>query len=155
VPHSKAITDFWERVKRETGIRGGFQDAWGFGDTPRLTDELLALVLEGRKRASTTLVREMEAEGYPEPRPGEYSVILDGSGAPRAVIRTVSVRRVRFRDVDGDQAYWEGEDDRTLESYVREHTKYYRRRGEALGFAFSEDMEVILERFELVYPLGG
>ena len=152
MPHSKAITDFWERVKGETGITGGFQDAWGFGDTPRLTDELLALVLEGKKRSATTLVREMEAEGYPEPRAGEYSVILDGSGSPRAVIRTVSVRRARFSDVDEDHAYWEGEDDRTLESYRREHARYYRRRGEALGFTFSEDMEVILERFELVYP---
>ena len=152
MPHSKAVLDFWDRVKRETGIRGGLQDAWGFGDNPPLMDELLALVLEGKKRATTTLIREMEAEGYPEPKVGEYSVILDGSGEPRAVIRTMSVRRARFRDVDGDHAYWEGEDDRTLESYVREHTKYYRRRGEALGFAFSEDMEVILERFELLYP---
>jgi len=42
--------------------------------------------------------------------------------------------------------------ERTLESYRREHTKYYRRRGEALGFEFGEDMEVILERFEVVYP---
>jgi len=155
MPHSKVVLDFWGRVKRETGIRGGFQDAYSLGDNPSLTDELLALVLEGRKRATTTLVREMEAEGYPEPRPGEYSVILDGSGEPRAVIRTVSVRRVMFRDVDGDHAYWEGEDDRTLEGYMREHTKYYNRRGEALGFAFSDGMEVILERFELVYPLAG
>jgi uncharacterized protein YhfF len=155
VPHSKAVVDFWDKVKRETGIRGRFQDAYGLGDNPKLVDELLALVLQGKKRAATTLVREMEAEGYPEPGPGEYSIMLDGSGVPRAVIRTVSVRRVRFRDVDENHAYWEGEDDRTLESYRREHTKYYRRRGEALGFAFSEDMEVILERFELVYPLGG
>ena len=152
MPRSKAVIEFWDRVKEETGIRGGFQDAWGFGDNPRLTDELLTLVLEGKKRTTTTLVKEMEVEGYPEPRVGEYSVILDGSGNPRAVIRTVSVRRARFSDVDGDHAYWEGEDDRTLESYVREHAKYYRRRGEALGFIFSEDMEVILERFELVYP---
>jgi len=152
VPYSKAILDFWERVKREKGITGRFQDAWGFGDNPRLTDELLALVLEGRKRATTTLTREMEAEGYPEPREGEYSVILDGSGEPRAVTRTVNVRRARFSDVDGDHVYWEGEDDRTLESYRREHIKYYTRRGEKLGFEFSEDMEVILERFELVYP---
>ncbi|HEX9914235.1 MAG TPA: ASCH domain-containing protein [Candidatus Bathyarchaeia archaeon] len=150
--HSKAVLDFWDRVKEETGIKGMFQDAWGFGDTPRLTDELLALVLDGKKRTTTTLVKEMEAEGYPEPKEGEYSIILDGSGEPRAVIRTVSVRRARFSDVDEDHAYWEGEDDRTLESYRREHTKYYRRRGEALGFAFSDDMEVILERFELVYP---
>jgi uncharacterized protein YhfF len=150
--HPETVLEFWGMVKEKTGVRGGFQDAWGFGDNPRLMNELLGLVLVGKKRASTTLVKEMEAEGYPEPRVGEYSIILDGSANPRAVIRTVSVRRARFSDVDEEHAYWEGEDDRTLERYRSEHAKYYRRRGEALGFTFSEDMEVILERFELVYP---
>jgi uncharacterized protein YhfF len=54
--------------------------------------------------------------------------------------------------VDEEHAYREGEGDQTLESYRREHIEYYRRRGEALGFTFSENMEVILERFEVVYP---
>jgi len=152
MPFSREILDFWQKAKQDTGIRGEFQDAWGFGDNPRLMDELLDLVLKGKKMATTTLVKEIELEGSPEPKVGEYNIILDGSGKPRAIIRTLSVRRVRFCEVDEEHAYWEGEDDRTLESYRREHAKYYRRRAEALGFAFSEDMEVILERFELVYP---
>ena len=63
----------------------------------------------------------------------------------------MSVRRCRFSDVDGEHAYWEGENERTLESYIREHARYYARR-EAPGFTFRPDMEVILDRFELVYP---
>lgn len=47
----------------------------------------------------------------------------------------------------------EGDDDRTLESDFREHDKYYKRRDEALGFEFNGEMDVILERFELVYPV--
>lgn len=152
MPFSREILDFWQKAKQDTGIRGEFQDAWGFGDNPRLMDELLDLVLKGKKMATTTLVKEIELEGSPEPKVGEYNIILDGSGKPRAIIRTLSVRRVRFCEVDEEHAYWEGEDDQTLESYRREHIKYYRRRGESLGFAFSENMEVILERFEAVYP---
>lgn len=150
--YSKEILDFWEKAKKDTGIRGEFQDAWGFGDNPRLMDELLALVLNGKKTAATTLVKEMELEGWPEPKVGEYSVILDGSGKPQAIIQTLSVRRAMFSEVDKEHAYWEGEGDQTPESYRREHIKYYRRRGEALAFAFSENMEVILERFKVVYP---
>jgi len=152
MPYSAEILDFWKKVKKETGISGEFQDAWGFGENPQLMDGLLALVLKGKKRTTTTLVKEMELEGSPEPKVGEHSIILDGSGRPRAIIRTVCIRRARFCEVDEEHAYWEGEDDRTLESYRREHIKYYRRRGEALGFTFSENMEVILERFEVVYP---
>jgi len=150
--HSKEILDYWERFKQETGVVAELTDAFGMGDSPGLMQELLELVLEGKKRASTTLVREMEAEGWPEPREGEYNILLDGEGKPAAVIVTVSARRARFREVDAEHAYWEGEMERTLESYRREHVKYYGRRGEALGFEFSEDMEVILERFEVVYP---
>ena len=150
--HSKEILDYWERFKQETGLVAELTDAFGMGDSPGLMQELIELVLEGKKRASTTLVREMEAEGWPEPREGEYNILLDGEGKPAAVIVTVSAKRARFREVDAEHAYWEGEMERTLESYRREHAKYYRRRGEALGFEFSEDMEVILERFEVVYP---
>jgi uncharacterized protein YhfF len=149
--YSREIHAFWEKAKKEKGIEGEFTEAYGIGDTPELKQELLDLVLEGKKRASTSLVRESEIEGWPLPEVGQYNIILDGSGEPAAVIKTVSVRRCRFNKVDEDHAYLEGEDDRTLESYIREHTKYYTRRGEALGFIFTPDMEVILDRFELVY----
>ena len=150
---SKEILDFWEKAKKATGIKGSFQDAYGFGDNPRLMDELLILILTGKKTAATTLVREMELEGTPEPRRGEYSIILDGSEKPRAIIQTLSIRRLRFCEVDKEHAHWEGEGNRTLKSYRRNHIDYYRRRGEALGFKFSKKMEVLLERFKLIYPL--
>ena len=150
--YSQAILDYWERVKAETGISGDFVDAWGFGDNPELTDELLGYVLKGIKRSSTSLLKESELQGYPVDKPGDYNIILNGRDEPAAVIKTVSVRRIRYRDVDADHAYWEGEGDRSLETYFLEHDKYYRRVGETLGFEFNKDMLVDLVRFELVYP---
>jgi len=132
---------------------GDLQDAWGFGDSPKLIDQLLTLVLEGRKVASCNLLRETELEGWPETEVGAYNIILDGGGHPRAVIRTTSVQVCAFRDVTAEHAYREGEDDRTLKSFRREHIKYFTRVGERLGFHFHEDMEVEMEDFELVYPL--
>ena len=137
---SRGVLDFWEKVKGETGVTGGFADAWGFGDNPDLIDELLGYVLSGIKRTSTALCIETELEGWPEPKVGEFNIILDGRDKPVAVIRTVSARKVKYRDVDADHAF-------------REHDKYYTRRGKALGFEFNRDMDVILERFELVYPI--
>ena len=151
--HSKETLDFWEKVKSETGIPGEFADAWGFGDTPELQDELLGYILDGIKRTSSSLCKESELEGWPEEHVGDYNIILDGKDRPVAVIKAVSVRRVKYRDVDAEHAYWEGEGDRTLETYFMEHDKYYERRGEALGFEFNKDMLVDLVRFELVYPI--
>ena len=150
---SKEVLDFWEKVKLETGITGDFTDAWGFGDNPELMDELLGYVLNGIKQTSTSLHIESELEGWPMEHEGEYNIILDGRNMPAPVIKTMSVRRVKYRDVDADHAYWEGEGDRTLETYFLEHDKYYLRRGEALGFEFNKDMLVDLNRFELVYPI--
>ncbi|MCK5253627.1 MAG: ASCH domain-containing protein [Thermoplasmata archaeon] len=151
--HPPEVHEFWDLVKRRTGIEGDFQDAWGFGDSPELVDHLLALVLEGKKRASCNLLRETELEGWPGTVVGAYNIILNGAGHPRAVIRTVNVQRCAFRDVTAEHAYLEGEDDRTLTSFRREHIKYLTRVGQRLGFEFHEDMEVEMESFELVYPL--
>ena len=152
--YTPEISEYWETTKAETGIEWDLLGAWPFGDSPELADELLGHILVGRKRASTNLVRELEHLGEPEPRVGAYTIVLDGSGRPGAVIRTVSTRRTTFADVDAEHAYWEGEDDRTLESYLREHNRYFTRLGRSLGFEFSDDMEVVLERFELVYPVN-
>ena len=149
--YSQDVLDFWERAKVATGITGDFADAWGFGDNPELVDELLGYIKQGIKRTSTGLVKENELEGWPMPKLGDYDVILDGTGKPVLVIETVSLRRVKYRDVDAEHAYWEGEGDRSLETYFKEHDKYYKRRGEALGFEFNKDMLVDLSRFEIVY----
>ena len=151
--HPREVLDFWERIKAVTGIEGDFLGGWQFGDNPKLADELLSYILEGKKRAATDLVKEMEFHGDPEPEVGAYCIVLDGAGLPAAVTRTVSIRRTTFDDVDAEHAFWEGEDDQTLESYHREHMKYFKRLGMTMGFESSEDMEVILERFELLYPV--
>ncbi len=46
--NQKGITDFWKTVKQETGIARDYYDAWGFGSTPEVMDELLGLILEGK-----------------------------------------------------------------------------------------------------------
>lgn len=150
--HPKIVHKFWEKVKKEKGIEGEFADAFGFGDTPELRQELLELILEGKKRASTNLLIESKIMGYPSSKLGQYNVILDGEGRPAAVIKTVSLRKARFKDVDEEHAYWEGEGDRTVETYLKEHIKYYTRIGKTLGFEFHEDLEVEFESFVLVYP---
>ena len=151
---SKEVLDFWEKVKTETGITGDFVDAYGFGDNSELMNELLGYVVDGIKRTSSSLVVETELEGWPMDHVGDLNIILDGMDKPAIVIKNVSVRRVKYKDVDADHAYWEGEGDRSLETYFLEHDKYYKRRGEALGFEFNKDMLVDLVRFELVYPVS-
>jgi len=149
---SQEITDYWNCFQKEKGVTSRFVNAWSFGDNPELADELLELVLAGKKRGTATLVIELEKEGEKTPEVGDYNIILDGKGKPAAIIRTTSVTIKPFNQVHEEYAYSEGEDDRTLESWKKEHWKYWTRKSQKLGFTMKEDLLVICENFELVYP---
>lgn len=125
---------------------------WSFGDGPRLADELLGLVLDGTKTATSSSLAELEAGGEPVPRPGDISILVDAEGHPRALIRTTRVDVAAFRDVTEEFAALEGEDDRTLMSWRQEHERYFRRVLEGTGVEFDESLPVALEQFEVLYP---
>jgi uncharacterized protein YhfF len=121
---------------------------WAFGDSPALADELLALVLAGKKTATCGALWQYEAEGMPVPKPGERSIVLDGTKRPRCVIETSEVDIKRFDAVDAQFAHDEGEGDRSYAYWRSAHEDYFRRQG-----PFSSDMLVVCERFSLVETL--
>lgn len=123
-----------------------------FGDSPALADQLLAPVVEGAKRATSSLVVEYVIEKEPLPRVGTHWIACDGHGTPRVILRTTELRLGRFESVDADFAAAEGEDDRTLESWRREHSRYWMRVCTRLGHEWSEDDEIVMERFAVVWP---
>jgi uncharacterized protein YhfF len=83
--------------------------------------------------------------------PGDYSVILDGRGTARCIIRTTDVDVVPFDEVDAAFAYEEGEGDRSLEYWSDVHWTYFVRELTELGREAAPDMPVVCERFEVVY----
>ncbi|MGN8246025.1 ASCH domain-containing protein [Cellulomonas soli] len=156
------IAQFWDAARGHLGLGSldvvvGMQaeDAvapptWSFGDNAALADELLGLVLAGRKTGTATSMVELEDAGEPVPRVGDLSIVLDGDGEPRALLRTTQVEVAPFGEVGADFAFAEGEDDRSLASWRTEHERYWRR---VLGDdRFSTDLLVVQERFEVVYP---
>jgi uncharacterized protein YhfF len=122
------------------------------GDSAELADDLLGLVLSGRKRATATLVADFAADGQPLPRMGSHWVACDGAGAPRAVLRTVELRIGPLDSVDDAFAFEEGKDDRAWESWLREHTRYFRRVCAARGEDWSAEQGIVFERIRVVWP---
>lgn len=114
-----------------------------FGDSPEMADHLLDCVINGTKRATCWSV----ADGQ-QTEIGKLMVTLDGSGRPRAVIRTVELEQRRFCDVDLRFAIDEGEGDETIEQWRDGHRRYFERNG-----GFDPEMMLWCERFELVEVL--
>ena len=121
---------------------------FSFGDSPEMADDLLALVLAGKKTATCGPVRDFGPGGAEKPVVGRRDVILDGKGRPAAVIETVEVSYCRFNEVDEAFARDEGEGLLTLEDWSNGHKAYWERNG-----GWSPDMELICERFRLVEAL--
>ncbi|MFK5633637.1 MULTISPECIES: ASCH domain-containing protein [unclassified Ornithinimicrobium] len=148
--------------------------AWSFGDTAEVADRLLALVLEGRKTATASARWEYaedalrgapgagrSAEGdllvraeiaVDLPRPGGLSIVLDGAGVPRALIRTTRVQVVRFGEVDEEHARREGEG--SLDEWRAVHRAIFASTAPP-GQEVTDDTLVVLERFVVVVPASA
>lgn len=154
------IEAFWERAKRSADLAGvpdytGVNPlevlrppAWAFGATPAQADTLLRLVLDGTKTATASSAADYEVEGEALPERGTLGIVLDGQGHPRALVVTTRVRVVPFGEVDAAHAHDEGEGDRSLATWRRDHQDFWQRHSPA---GFSEDMPVVLEEFRVLH----
>ncbi|MEZ4613843.1 MAG: ASCH domain-containing protein [Caldilineaceae bacterium] len=126
--------------------------AESFGDNPQLADALGALIVQGVKTATCSALWEWEAEGAALPEAGLITIVLDGRGAPLCVIETTEVTIRAFNAVDAQFAFAEGEDDRSLAAWRREHWRYFSRVLPKIGRAPSDDMPLVCERFRVLFP---
>jgi uncharacterized protein YhfF len=147
-----AIERWWLDYQRACQVQVEGFSATAFGHTRAVADELAALIRSGDKRAHATLERDFEAEGDALPRPGEHIVVLDGRGAPRAIVRVRHVERRFFNEIDDEFAFECGEGDRTLAWWLVAYRQEFAERAEAQGFQVGEKAVLILEYFELVWP---
>ncbi|PCI36386.1 MAG: hypothetical protein COB53_09790 [Elusimicrobia bacterium] len=129
----------------------GFESigAWSFGDTPELADKLGALVLAGKKTATSGLKILYEKDQEPIPQPGDLSIILNSRKEQICVIETTEVIILPFSEIGEDIAREEGEGDLSLEYWRRVHKEYFSKYCD-----FKDTMEVIAERFRLVEKLA-
>lgn len=140
----------WYEFCEKTGTdSNSYYSAWQFGSTP---DKLAKLVLEGTKTATASAFPLYENEIEPMPKVGDYSVILNTADEALCVIQTIQVVVAPFLEITQEQAYLEGEGDRTLAYWRAAHNEFFRDSLQAEGLLFTEDMKVVWEEFKVVFP---
>ena len=150
-----AVRQVWSSYVEASGYDGPMVTAFAFGDSAEMADELGALVLHGPKRATAGLLADYEADDEALPQVGEHCVVLGGDGFPVAVVRTTDVRVGPLSSVDDTFAWDEGEGDRSRTYWLDAHTRFFTRRCALLSIEFSDDILVVFERFEVVWPSEG
>lgn len=147
-----SIEEFWQAFLKESGRDTAlrYNDCYHFCSNEKAANGLLALVLEGKKRATTSLLRCYEVEGDPPPAIGDLCVLTDWESNPRCVVETTAVTIMPFREMTFDICSREGEDE-NLDSWRRNHIHCFTMECEEIGTTFSEDMKVVFEDFRIVY----
>ncbi|MGG7178389.1 ASCH domain-containing protein [Clostridium paraputrificum] len=125
-------------------------ESFHFEMTEKLANELLELVLCGKKQATASSLYAYEIEGSRIPQVGDYSIVTDWEGNPRCVIETIAVTILPFNQITFDICKREGEDD-TLESWQKGHRNFFSADGKELGYEFTEDMPVVFEDFKVIF----
>lgn len=121
-----------------------------YGDSPELSRELIALILEGRKRAGTSLVWSHEHEGEPLPEVGDVDVVLDHDGNPVVITRVTHVDVRPYDQVDEAYAAIEGEGDGSLAYWRAAHDDFFGRECARLGRLLDGSTPVVCAVFEVV-----
>jgi uncharacterized protein YhfF len=145
---------FWQMLRAsEPQAPDDYRLLWFGGTNVALATELADLVVDGPKRATTTLLRDFETGAQPVfPKPGDFWVLVDCWGHPLCVVQTTQVQLTAFADVDEAFAWDEGEGDRSLAWWREAHFDYFSRQAAIEGFVFDERSMVVLERFTVIWP---
>lgn len=113
-------------------------------------DELVALVLGGKKTAFFSSWPTYSIDMEPLPVSGELYIVLDRGENPVCVIEIESVNVVPFNEVTWEMARLEGEDE-NLEAWREKQREYLEDEGAVVGFEFTPDIRLVFQTFKVVY----
>ena len=119
-------------------------EVFSFGYSPVMADELLSLVLEGKKTATVSVI----LEGEPIPKIGDVSLVLNSNGEPKCEIKTTFLTTEPFKDLTWDMVKLEGEDD-TFEQWRAGNFGFWKRDSIKRGYNFSDETPITFEIFEV------
>lgn len=143
------MTDFHRLLEAEfPGEEARYFAPVTIGSTPSGADEGATLILDGIKTATSSAFWD-----YPDgriPFVGALSILLDGSGHPRAIVETVRVEIVPFGAIDADFARAYGEGNRTLDWFRAEIGAWYRHAAARAAQDFSDVTPIICEWISVI-----
>lgn len=148
--NNDSVIQLWKNYRKKVADAPESYDAWAFGDSKEMADELAKLVADGIKTATSSNYILYE-ENEPLPYAGLHNVILDGDGNAAVIIETTFVEIVPFDEVTEEYAYLEGEGDRTLKYWREVHESFFKKELRETKHEFYPEMPVVCERFKVVF----
>ena len=128
-----------------------YYETWLFGETKKLSNQLVESVRIGQKTATSALVWELEAKGEKLPSVEDIVVVTNWKGDPSCIIEITETEVRPFSEIDERFAFDYGEGDRTLKWWNRAMWDYYSEVCRKVGLEPSTNMPISCQRFRLLY----
>lgn len=115
-------------------------------------NECARLVNIGKKTASCSLKEAWDIDNEPYPKVGQLTVVANWEQQPVCIIQLTEVSIAKFNEVTPEFAMAEGEGDGSYEWWRQAHINFFTNYAKTIKCKFTEESELILERFVKVYP---
>ena len=151
LPDDAALDEFWAKAKAAVPDLSADHQVRSIGIDEETTGLILDFINDGTKVGTFSLPWMMEAEGYPETKPGTPIILTGYDGAPQAVIRIGETYNNTFGGISEKETKLDGPPVQDLEVWKPLHRDYWNGLMSKYGKSCTDDMPIIVEPFELVY----
>lgn len=117
--------EMWNLYIKDNHVKNKTYEAWSFGGSSSMADELGALVLKGVKTSTASAYKLYELEKEPLPVKGGMNIILDSEDNALCITETTKIYTCPFFQVSEDHAFKEGEGDRSLTYWRKVHRDFF------------------------------
>ena len=149
---SEALIDYWQKCKPVLNPPPGNDDfrVVSIGSSAEIKDAIVTLILDGQKTGTFTSPWLYEDNPSLAPQPGQYGVLMDSRGAPRAVLKTTKTITVPFHQITETETAVDGPAVRPLPVWRSVHEAFFGRELKKRGKSFTTDLPITVEHFEVV-----
>lgn len=153
-PSQEQLDGFWAQARAacpDAGLAASYQVRW-IGLDDETTQQIFELIAAGDKTGTFTLPWVVERTGQPDPAEGDCIILIAFDGTPTQLVRLTHIQRVPFGAITAEHTAVDGTPVRALEVWKPLHTQYWNAMLAPWSMTVSEDMPVLIEKFELLFP---
>jgi len=146
------VDDFWARCLPSLAAppADAYYRVRSIGSSPQAQEIITQLILAELKTGTFSSPWIYEGDRAITPVVGGYSVLVDSTDAPRAVLKTTAVKTIPFDQITEKETAIDGPAVRPLDVWRSVHVKFFTNELAARSKSFSDDMPVTVEKFAIV-----
>jgi len=148
----KNIMPYWEAFLRTRDKKAAsrFYEVFHFDANEASANELVELVLQGKKCATASLYWDYESSEE-LPKINYLSIVTNWNGLPLCIIETTKIDIISYDEVSKEFAAMEGEGDCSLDYWRKVHWKSFSDTCRNIVRLPKNNMPIVCEQFKVIY----